>query len=50
LDAPRGMQADTDEIQDEELEGDFPLLLSPQGMPMPPPPLPDLPPPVGADD
>ena len=50
LDAPRGMQADTDEIQDEELEGDFPLPPSPQGMPMPPPPLPDIPPPVGADD
>jgi len=50
LDAPRGMQADTDEIQDQELEGEFPLPPSPQGMSMPTPPLPDLPPPVGADD
>ena len=49
LDAPRGMQADTDEIQDQEIEGEFPPPPS-QGMPIPPPPLPDLPPPVGADD
>ena len=50
LDAPRGVQADTDEIQDQELEGEFPLPASPQGMPIPPPPIPDLPPPVGTDD
>ena len=49
LDAPRGIQADTDEIQDQELGGEFPLPPS-QGMPIPPPPLPDLPPPVGADE
>ena len=48
LDAPRGMQADTDEIQDNELDDDFHA--PPQGMPMPPLPLPDLPPPIGADD
>ena len=50
LDAPRGMQADNDEFQDNELEDDLPVPPSPQGMPMPPLPLPDLPPPVGADD
>ena len=50
LDAPRGMQTDTDGIPDEELELDMPLPTSVQEMPMPPPPLPDLPPPVGADD
>lgn len=50
LDAPRGMQTDTDGISDEELELDMPLPPSAQEMPMPPPPLPDLPPPVGADD
>ena len=49
LDAPRGMQAGTDEIQDNELDDDF-HAPPPQGMPMPPLPLPDLPPPVGADD
>ena len=49
LDAPRGMQAGTDEIQDNELDDDF-HAPPPQGMPMPPPPLPDIPPPVGADD
>ena len=48
LDAPRGMQADTDETQDNELDDDFHA--PPQGMPMPPLPLPDLPPPIGADD
>ena len=48
LDAPRGIQADTDEIQDNELDDDFHA--PPQGMPMPPLPLPDLPPPIGADD
>ena len=48
LDAPRGMQADTNEIQDNELDDDFHA--PPQEMPMPPLPLPDLPPPVGADD
>ena len=49
LDAPRGMQADTDENQNNELDNDF-NAPPPQGMPMPPLPLPDLPPPVGADD
>ena len=50
LDAPRGMEADTDEIQDEDLEDDMSPPPSPHGMPMPPLPIPDLPPPVGADD
>ena len=50
LDAPRGVNAGTDGVQDEGLGTDVPLPQSPQGMPVPPPPIPDLPPPVGADD
>lgn len=50
LDAPRGMQANNGGTQDNGLDDDFPVPPSPEGMPMPPPPLPDLPPPVGADD
>ena len=50
LDAPRGVKAGPDGVQDEGLSPDVPLPKSPQGMPMPPPPIPDLPPPVGADD
>ena len=50
LDAPRGVKAEPDGVQDEGLGTDMPLPQTPQGMTMPPPPIPDLPPPVGADD
>tara|TARA_B100000683_G_scaffold268769_1_gene304527 strand:- start:173 stop:1069 length:897 start_codon:yes stop_codon:yes gene_type:complete len=50
LDAPRGMEAGNDGIQDEVLGVDMPLLPSHQEMPIPPPPASNLPPPVGSDD
>ena len=50
LDAPRGMEAGNDGIQDEVLGVDMPPLPSHQEMPIPPPPASNLPPPVGSDD
>ena len=50
LDAPRGIQTGTDVISDVELDVDMPPPPSTQGMPLPPPHIPDIPPPVGADD
>ena len=49
LDAPRGIQTDLDEVPEYQLEADMPPHTPSQGMPMPPPPIPDLPPPVGKD-
>ena len=50
LDAPRGMEAGNDGIQDDELGVDMLPLPSHQEMPIPPPPASNIPPPVGADD